>query len=118
MMLMMLMKMLTMVTLITMPMITKEKLKTMTAVLMDEKLTSSSLLWLPDRSSWLDVAGSNRLLLEATATILEDPSIILEEGLLERFDSKMSPAGAITTSLATSLSGRTTWDIILTIGRG
>ena len=70
-----------------------------------DKLTSSSLLWLPDRSSWLEApCSSNRSLLEEVtildSIILEDPDIILKLG------SKISPAGTITTSLGTSPSGR------------
>ena len=101
-----------MLTLIIMPMISVDKLTT--TMLMEEKLTSSSLLWLPDRSSWMEEPCSNRLLLEeAVVSILEEAGVILEdpEGLLEEFGSKMSAAGVITTSVATSPSGRRIWDI-------
>ena len=101
-----------MLTLIIMPMISLDKLTT--TMLMEEKLTSSSLLWLPDRSSWMEEPCSNRLLLEeAVVSILEEAGVILEDpkGLLEEFGSKMSAAGVITTSVATSPSGRRIWDI-------
>ena len=80
---------------------------------MKKKFTSSSLLWLPDKSSWLVGPGSKRLLLEEDTTILEEDDIMLEEGAImlegrEVFDevlfneasSEISPAVAITTSLA------------------
>ena len=90
-----------------------EKLTTTVTRLCSVKreLTSSSLLWLPKRSSCLEGPCSNRLgLEEAVATVLEDADVILEnpEVLLEEFGSKMSPAGVITTSLATSPSDRRT----------
>ena len=66
---------------------------------MEEGVTSSSLLWLPERSSWFEeeLSGSTRVLV---ATInSEEVVIMVEEEQVE--------TGSITTSLATSPSGKT-----------
>ena len=73
---------------------------------LEEGVTSSSLLWLPERSSWFEeeLSGSTRVLV---ATIKSEEVVIMVEEVTIRLEEEQVETGSITTSLATSPSGRT-----------